>query len=295
MSDRDSTPRAHALSESVLLILEYFCCGLRDSLQFPITLWVLYGSSTLSRSFVYSSVITASVFAAVTATYSLVVQPLGSWLWAWLPSWLGQSIDARVGANYPWIYYICWTLPTYLFVYELNQAKYLETASRSFEIFVGKPVKPKTTSVASRVIKQLYKRLFLLAFIITSLAFTAIPHVGPAIRMLLFAYLGPYLVFSYKAENRGWEIERNIAYFEARWPYFAGFGFPSLLLALVFPLTSRLGLFSLMFPIYIVMANRSQPRPNSQDRLHLVPRLPLFALSTFVSNNLVKYFKPKSA
>ncbi|KAH9244930.1 hypothetical protein BASA81_017633 [Batrachochytrium salamandrivorans] len=90
------------------------------------------------------------------------------------------------------------------------------------------------------------------------------------------AYRG-LLVFNFIVQwiNRKWSLSQQVDFFELHWAYFSGFG-----------------LLTLLFPMYIIMANRAKPIPTRKDtlQLRLAPtKLPVFFLAQ-QTNTLIMYW-----
>ncbi|KAJ3326439.1 Etoposide induced 2.4 mRNA [Blyttiomyces sp. JEL0837] len=80
---------------------------------------------------------------------------------------------------------------------------------------------------------------------------------------MMVNWISAFLCFEYKWVGRGWTLDRRVEYFEERWAYFAGFGLPITMCTFFFPQFVSAGLFALLFPMYIIMANRSSPVPRT--------------------------------
>lgn len=112
------------------LILEYFYNGFLDSFQFPITFFVIYGSTTLLHKTALSTLLTIAIFTISTFTFYYIVGPMASLL----------SLSEN-----RFIYNLFWIGPTYLLSGVINRTRYQDIATRSFQIFVGSPTRRKST------------------------------------------------------------------------------------------------------------------------------------------------------
>lgn len=151
------------MSEMFKLHAKYFLFGLKDSWQFPIVFFVFYGSSRMLSNLAYSTAKTAVVFGLSNCIL---------WIFNWMFSF----------PDYPLMRFILWTCPTYALCFEINQNNYEQIASRSFEIFVGKP-QPKAANIAS-IVKLLFKRIFMISFVAFAILSSLIPLIGPFICIL---------------------------------------------------------------------------------------------------------------
>ena len=60
------------------------------------------------------------------------------------------------------------------------------------------------------------------------------------------------------------------------------------------PSTTPYGLYAFLFPFYIAMANRSQPRPFNDDPATAPTSIPIFFIADKISENVIMYMKSKS-
>ncbi|KAI9363972.1 hypothetical protein DFJ73DRAFT_479292 [Zopfochytrium polystomum] len=105
---------------------------------------------------------------------------------------------------------------------------------------------------------------------------------------MLCNWLVAFFCFEYKWASRGWTLERRIEHFESRWAYFAGL--PCTALAFAFPIFLSAGFFAMLFPVYIIMANRASPSPKPSEavRYTLWPeRMAIFSIPSRVNNAIL--------
>jgi hypothetical protein len=55
------------------------------------------------------------------------------------------------------------------------------------------------------------------------------------------------------------KLEQRVTFFEHRWPYFAGFGFPAAIVTVAFPSFISSGIFAFLFPMFIILAIIADP------------------------------------
>ena len=96
--------------------------------------------------------------------------------------------------------------------------------------------------------EQVYHLLLMGVFFAQISLMTLFPLIGPVLATIFLCWLYAFSSFEYKWTALGWTLEQRLAYFEARWPYFLGFGLPSALMTVVFPTFVSYGLFALLFP-----------------------------------------------
>jgi hypothetical protein len=71
-------------------------------------------------------------------------------------------------------------------------------------------------------------------------------------------------------------------------------GVSATLVSYIIPFTITSGLYALMFPFYIAMANRSQPRPFSDDPATFPETLPIFYVADKLSEIIIGSMKMRS-
>jgi hypothetical protein len=190
-----------------------FFNGVYDSLQFPICLFVLYGSSTLSQRTVKATMITCCIFLVSFLLHRFVMKPIL------------QLLPMPQG-NYSVIFLMLWMYPTYALAFLLNSTNFAEIARRSFEIF-GSNTKAKSKQVsilASDFVKLLHKNLFMFVHFWICFLVSSIPGVGTFIGILLLIFVGSFYSFEYHWIKKDWTFDQQLEYFESKWPYFFGFG-----------------------------------------------------------------------
>lgn len=141
------------------------------------------------------------------------------------------------------------------------------------------------------MVKGIHQVLFISLYIALTLLVSLLPYLGFLVSVLMFNFLIVFTAFEYKSRNRGWDFVTSINYVETHWAYLSGFGLPATLLILFGPLTIRHGILAVLFPLYIIMANRSQPRPFGKDEIHPLNRLPIFGAADYLASIIIGQFK----
>jgi len=81
----------------------------------------------------------------------------------------------------------------------------------------------------------------------------------------------------------GWELHRRLHFIENNWPYFLGFGLPLAFATYILPnyyLSG--GVFSMLFPLFIISANEAKPRTGICDfQIHV------FSAVVWLSNKIL--------
>lgn len=176
----------------------------------------------------------------------------------------GDDVEAvldTVHSGFVWMYYILWTLPVYILSFFLSTVWYSEIAEAAHRIRNGEVV--ETNFSFERWIRAMseeaYRLLLAMSFSIQSAIFAFIPVIGPYISFIHLCWLYSWYSFEYKWSMESWSLRRRLVYFERRWPYFIGFGFPLAVTSVAFPFWTRLGLYALLFPLFIVLAIAAKP------------------------------------
>ncbi|ORX94078.1 EI24-domain-containing protein [Basidiobolus meristosporus CBS 931.73] len=205
------------------------------------------------------------------------------------------------------IYHLFWVYPIYCISFVLNSTWYQEIADRAYRLQVGKPeaVEKSYDSVLNGMVEVIYEAFLILNYLIFASLVHAIPIVGPFISFTYLCWLNAYYSFEYKWINKGWSLDQRLNYFEEHWAYFAGFGFPGTICSFFFPSFINVGVFALLFPLFIIMANKAVPMPQRPSRaranLSILEKMPIFYLAKKTNlfwirklNNTRKASKSKS-
>jgi etoposide-induced 2.4 mRNA len=59
---------------------------------------------------------------------------------------------------------------------------------------------------------------------------------------------------------RRWPLSRRLSHFESKWAYYAGFGMPAAIAGAAIPGLAGSGLWSLVFPVFVITAVYANPR-----------------------------------
>ncbi|KAL3266975.1 hypothetical protein HHI36_011124 [Cryptolaemus montrouzieri] len=173
-----------------------------------------------------------------------------------------------------------WTAPLFLLSKAVNSLWFQDIADSAYRSSRGKP--PSWQSVSVWIADSIFSVAVQLLFLIQTMLVSYVPiyPLGSVFSLVHMSLLYSLYAFEYKWFNMGWELHRRLAYIERNWPYFIGFGLP---LAVITQLPSSWvlsgGLFSLLFPFFIVSGNEANP----VDDVGIYP-LRLFSPVIAVSN-----------
>ena len=107
--------------------------------------------------------------------------------------------------------------------------------------------------------------------------------IGGFVEVFLFSILNAYYCYEYKTTVMEMDFLSSIAYFEAQWSYFCGFGF---IFTMILYLLKEVGssLFFLFFPLMVVISldeNGQGLLAYSEERVNQSFSLPLFTLAYY--------------
>ena len=111
------------------------------------------------------------------------------------------------------------------------------------------------------------------------------------------AWIVSWYAFDAKWCIKGWSLERRIQFFEKRAIYFAGFGMPVSIIVYLFPGLIATGVWSFLFPPFIITAIYAQPiRLNMNHSPHVIipKQISLFQFPRFITNYAMLYAVPIS-
>ncbi|KAI9327882.1 etoposide-induced protein 2.4-domain-containing protein [Obelidium mucronatum] len=266
-----------------------FVQGIYDACALPSVLITIYGSKTIQTALFKCIVLNGVIFlgsillmdnllvpffsycsaAFLNNPHSTSVVPVNTPQLHQFNS-LSEAWSFWLGAFLWKLYYVLWIYPLYVTSFVLNTFWYQAIADRAYEIVYGKPTQsPQTYDwFLKRVSTDIYRCLLLLNYIVlTFIAHSVIPWpFGSILSFILFSFLVAFVSFEYKWVQKGWTLEKRIDYFEARSSYFFGFGLPCTVLTFFFPSFISAGIYAVLFPMYIIMANQAHPLPRTEKK-----------------------------
>jgi len=284
-----------ALSESFAEIGAAWWEGCKDAIRIHRSLLFFLTSKTIRARGFQCFVLNGLVFLGSIFVMEHVLSPLFSFLLFDAESnvWAHQVDSAFVG-----LYQLLWVYPIYMLSFLLNAMWYQDIADVAFVIH-GSKVRKDGYSIKrylAVVTEEIYHALLLLFFMLQVGLLSMIPWVGPLLTAICVCWLYALYSFEYKWQHQQWPLETRLAFFEERWPYFLGFGFPLTLLTIVWPKFVGAGVYAFVFPFCIILAICAKPVKHKAQKSPL--RLPIFRLAKLMNNVALKLLgrvaKPKS-
>ncbi|CAG8441636.1 16407_t:CDS:2 [Acaulospora morrowiae] len=297
-------------TETLKLCFGFFWCGLRDSFALPTSLIIIYGSNTIRNRTLKCFTLNGVLFLGSIFFFNRITLPIIHFI-------LGTSLFTSIrGSNEhsPFIvnfldktaalmYQLCWVYPIFLLSFALNAMWYQEIADHAYRQLYGRPIDSKLTytRLLQNVANDIYRAILFMNYLTVATIAYAIPVFGPLISFMYFCWIYAYYSFEYKWVNQGWTLQQRIDYFEERWSYFAGFG-----RHLFCPIQNAefnhflsAGVFALLFPLYIIMANNALPLPRRNESARfssLVPyKLRVFGVSMKLNDKIINCIRGKQA
>jgi len=186
------------------------------------------------------------------------------------------------------MYYVFWLYPIYALSFLLNTLWYQDIADLAYLRQVGKP-KPTTVRVSQRIADEIYRIFLILVYLVEISLWLLIPYIGQFIAFLKICWLYGFYCFEYRWINQGWMLQKQLDYFEEHWAYFIGFGTPCTLVTFFVTTLVSNGLFALIFPLLIIMANRAKPIKSRE----LEPkRVRMFIFAELINGYVLRLFRP---
>jgi len=197
-------------------------------------------------------------------------------LWEWIAPVLALTFNAL------------WILPIYFLSRIINAIWFQDIADATYRLARGRPVQFPSLShgLADVLFSLVVETIFLIQAVFLK-AVIPVPAISGAIYFLHLCLLYALYSFEYKWFNMSWAVAKRLAYIEACWPYYLGFGLPLALLSggAIFPVSFVTSgcIFAVLFPLFIISANQGkQPRPSGMP-------LKLFSFSVHCSNKLFSW------
>ncbi|RHZ60299.1 hypothetical protein Glove_355g73 [Diversispora epigaea] len=197
-------------------------------------------------------------------------------------------------------YQLFWVYPIFLLSFVLNAIWYQEIADRAYRLQYGQPINSKLTyNRLIRVIAgEIYRAILFMNYLVVATIVYIVPIFGPLISFMYFCWIYAYYSFEYKWINKGWTLEQRIEYFEERWSYFAGFGFTFTAITFFVDQFLSAGVFALLFPLYIIMANNALPMPRQNESARFSTFMPyklrVFWVAKKMNDKIINSFKKRA-
>eukprot|EP00049_Salpingoeca_infusionum_P014790 m.280925 g.280925 ORF g.280925 m.280925 type:complete len:181 (-) comp15751_c2_seq4:183-725(-) len=129
-------------------------------------------------------------------------------------------------------------------------------------------------------------------FMMAEASFLALlPTYGQAMSFCFTCWVASLYCFEYSWLSAGMSLDQRRLFFERNWLYCLGFGVPITLATFFLNFVVGTGVFSLLFPFFVILATAADPVPSSRDLsiLGLVPEsAPLCSPTRQLTNALVR-------
>ena len=173
----------------------------------------------------------------------------------------GEALDAVLSL----IFKALWTIPIYLLSFVLNTIWYQDIADQAYARHMGRP---RLQTPVAMVRDFVFQTLVLLALLVQSQVLRITlgtverllwgrSYIGFAAFVAYMSWSFALYAFDYKWALRGWNVATRFDHVERHWAFFLGFGLPCTLLTILFPYFISYGVYSYMFPLFILLAIRS--------------------------------------
>eukprot|EP00128_Syssomonas_multiformis_P011083 Colp12_sorted_trinity150504_noHs@10682 len=245
-------------------LFKCFAHGCKDALAWPPALIVLYRSQSIKAATVKCVVLNGVIFLGSLYFFNNILKPILNWVLLFgadeRAEWV-QYLDPILST----IYHVLWVYPIYCMSFILNSIWYQDIADKAYLLQIGKPTTATNKSesmlqkVSALVADEFYRAALQLLLLLQAVAISFIPVLGPPVSFCYLSWLYAMYCFEYKWMNKGWALERRLDYFENAWAYFLGFGFPGTCCTFFFPQFVSSGIFAVIFPSYVIMANTATP------------------------------------
>ncbi|KAI9593392.1 etoposide-induced protein 2.4-domain-containing protein [Syncephalis fuscata] len=280
-----------SFTESLSLNAYYAWCGVRDASNWSRSFVIIGGSKTLQVQTAKCFLLNGLIFLGSIYLFEHLLRPSLSFFTTWFV-WSARisketdfhnqlEAEPRLEMVVSWLdmiltcaYQILWVYPIYCLSFFLNSIWYQKVADHAYCLREGKTASAQISfdRLVNRITDEVYRTLLFFNYIIfVSLVYT-LPLIGPLASFLYTCWIAAFYCFEYDWINRGWTMDQRMDYFEARWAYFAGFGFPCTAVTFFFPQFVSSGIFALLFPVYVIMSNVAKPVPKRHKDLVLQSR-----------------------
>eukprot|EP00928_Gymnodinium_smaydae_P041805 TRINITY_DN28248_c0_g1_i1.p1 TRINITY_DN28248_c0_g1~~TRINITY_DN28248_c0_g1_i1.p1 ORF type:complete len:423 (+),score=63.97 TRINITY_DN28248_c0_g1_i1:166-1269(+) len=272
--------------------LAVWCAGVRDALAVHRCLFFVARSEVIRFRTVQCFMLNGVIFMGSIALFEWAVVPLLAALRHVVGEEEAWAADF-VGASFGVLYKVLWIYPIYCISFVLNTVMYQDLADGALALSKRKLV-PQATSPLVRLINEAYRVLLNLIYIVEMNLLYYVPLVGPVLYFVHSCWLASIYCFEYRWVHLQWTSNQRLAYFEAHWLYFVGFGFPASFISFMCPRFVDAGVFALLFPLCILEAVSAEPRALKRVP-SFVRSLPVFFIVQGVSCMALRIFEGRLA
>mmetsp|Transcript_16346 Transcript_16346/g.24619 ORF Transcript_16346/g.24619 Transcript_16346/m.24619 type:complete len:298 (+) Transcript_16346:98-991(+) len=272
-------------------MLKAFFAGVLDSFQFHNVLVFIVSSGTIRQNSFMCVALNLLIFIGSYYMLDLLILPL---LRAIL-MFDGNSLFPYDGEDailiekmFFWLYQILWLYPIYALSNILSTIWYQAIVDAAY-LLVKYPQAQRNQRVRQMdfVSEKIYNFFLTLGLYLQMFAVSFIPLVGSILCFVHVCWLYSLYSFDYKWDKEGRRLDNRLQYFEERWAYFLGFGFPLAIVTAWFPWLVAYGLYAFSAPAFIMLAITAVPVNHvvnkDGEKAHGL-RLPIYTIPKLFAN-----------
>ncbi len=160
------------------------------------------------------------------------------------------------------LFQILWAFPLYIISLFIEYEWYSEIARQSLiiesSIANSRPISNNNT--LENLAGTCYRLLLIAALMIEILFCDHVvilisPIMGKSLALINLCWLYSFMIFDYRWSFYYWTIDQQLLHFQTNAGFYAGFGIPMAILTTFLPYFVGVGLYALLFPIFIIMTN----------------------------------------
>lgn len=266
------------LKHDILYHISQFLRGLKDGFRFNYFIHNLRDPK-VRKACLECVVLVLGIFISSIAIYNYLLIPF-----------LRSQYDeyfylARIPFEFIWNTF--WILPSYIatFIYSM---KWYDEIAKSI---IMEKVRANEKSNKKDLLKSAseFKTTLTLCISILTSIVLYIPYIGVFLSLLWNAWLYAYYSFEYR-----WNLEvkkppsRFILYIQYYWSYFLGFGAPLALLTFRLSFSASFGVFSVLFPFYLIMSFHKDTTPYTKMSPTKEYNVRIFEIPELINKNMLK-------
>lgn len=237
-------------------LLQAWFAGVADALRIHQALVFYLSSSTIRLKSLQCFFLNGLIFVGSILFQDYILSPLLKAIAISSNDAELQPVSETMELLFSLMYKILWIYPLYSISFILNAIWYQDIADFAYMIKSG--VRPNTSFTFQRwlqsMAEEVYRTLLITCFMVQVFVMSFIPVVGKFLAGLHFCWLYALYSFEYKWTLERWSLLARLQFFEDRWAYFAGFGFPAAVVTFAFPKFISAGLFAFSFPMFVLLA-----------------------------------------
>ncbi|GAB5367976.1 hypothetical protein AAMO2058_001278200 [Amorphochlora amoebiformis] len=254
-------------------IVRAWLAGIVDSIRFHNVLVFMVSSSVIRQNTFMCVALNLVIFIGSYYMLGYLILPLLRIILTFdpLPSEVAdegenapEGLDSAIliEKSFFWLYMILWLYPIYAISNILSMIWYQSIVDAAY-LLVRAPKASRRPGQMDYLSEKIYNIYLTIGLLLQMNLTYYIPFIGSGMYFFHICWIYSLYSFEYKWEKEGRRLASRLKFFEERWSYFLGFGFPLAALTVWFPGLVAYGLYAFTAPAFIMLAITAVPMEHS--------------------------------